>query len=68
MVTVPTVLDLPATDLGPTDYHEHLFQASPVYIGDELGSEAASGQEAANPARLVARFPSPDAATKETHG
>jgi predicted metal-dependent phosphotriesterase family hydrolase len=25
MVTVRTVLDLPATDLGPTNHHEHLF-------------------------------------------
>jgi phosphotriesterase-related protein len=47
MVTVRTVLgDLPAADLGPTDYHEHLFQASPLLVGDELDSEAASGQEA----------------------
>ena len=28
MATVRTVLgDIPAGDLGPTDYHEHLFQA-----------------------------------------
>jgi predicted metal-dependent phosphotriesterase family hydrolase len=48
MVTVRTVLgDLPAADLGPTDYHEHLFQASRLLVGDELDSEAAaSGQEA----------------------
>jgi hypothetical protein len=25
MITMRTVLDLPATDLGPTDYREHLF-------------------------------------------
>jgi predicted metal-dependent phosphotriesterase family hydrolase len=47
MATVRTVLgDLPATDLGPTDYHEHLFQASPLLLGDELDNEAASGHEA----------------------
>jgi phosphotriesterase-related protein len=37
MATVHTVLDdLPAADLGPTDYHEHLFQASPLLVGDDL--------------------------------
>jgi 5-phospho-D-xylono-1,4-lactonase len=48
MVTVRTVFgDLPAADLGPTDYyHEHLFQASPLLVGDALDSEAASGPEA----------------------
>ena len=47
MDTVRTVLgDLPAADLGPTDYHEHLFQASPLLLGDELDNEAASGHEA----------------------
>ena len=111
MATVRTVLgDLPAADLGPTDYHEHLFQATPLLVGDELDSEAASGHEAvllresgfttmvdaaplglgakpqalapirsghsrlveaalvANPARVLARFPAPDVAAKETHG
>ena len=77
MVAVRTVLgDLPAADLGPTNYHEHLFRASPLLVGDELDSGTASGQEAvlveaalvANPARLLARFPAPEAVAKETHG
>ena len=43
MATVRTVLDdLPAADLGQTNYHEHLFQASPLVVGDELDSESAS--------------------------
>nr|WP_306239612.1 aryldialkylphosphatase [Ornithinimicrobium cryptoxanthini] len=33
-------------DLGPTDYHEHLFQASPLLPGEELDDETASGAEA----------------------
>ena len=45
---VRTVLgDIPPGDLGPTDYHEHLFQVSPLLPGDELDDAAASGQEAA---------------------
>ena len=32
--------------LGPTDYHEHLFQVTPLLPGDELDDEEASGQEA----------------------
>lgn len=45
---VRTVLgDLAPGDLGPTDYHEHLFQVSPLLPGDELDDEAASGAEAA---------------------
>ncbi|MEQ3553573.1 phosphotriesterase [Pseudonocardia nematodicida] len=44
---VRTVLgDVPAADLGPTNYHEHLFQVSPLLPGDELDDEAASGAEA----------------------
>ena len=35
----------PAT-LGLVDYHEHLFQVSPLLLGDELNDEAASGSEA----------------------
>jgi phosphotriesterase-related protein len=44
---VRTVLgDVPLRDLGPTDYHEHLFQITPLLPGDELDDEAASGREA----------------------
>jgi phosphotriesterase-related protein len=45
---VRTVLgDIAPGDLGATDYHEHLFQVSPLLPGDDLDDEAASGQEAA---------------------
>jgi 5-phospho-D-xylono-1,4-lactonase len=45
--TVRTVLgDLPTERLGRCDYHEHLFQVSPLLIGDELDNEDASRQEA----------------------
>jgi phosphotriesterase-related protein len=45
---VRTVLgDVPAASLGRCDYHEHLFQVSPLLPGDELDDEAASGAEAA---------------------
>jgi predicted metal-dependent phosphotriesterase family hydrolase len=44
---VRTVLgDLPSAALGATDYHEHLFQVSPLLPGDELDDERASGAEA----------------------
>ncbi|MGY1603278.1 phosphotriesterase family protein [Geodermatophilus sp. SYSU D00815] len=44
---VRTVLgDVEPAALGPTDYHEHLFQVSPLLRGDELDDEAASGREA----------------------
>jgi len=44
---VRTVLgDLPASSLGACDYHEHLFQISPLLRGDELDNEAASEAEA----------------------
>lgn len=44
---VRTVLgDIPATALGRTDYHEHLFQVTPLLPGDELDDEDRSGQEA----------------------
>jgi phosphotriesterase-related protein len=46
---VVTVLGaVPAADLGRTDYHEHLFQVSPLLPGDELDDETASGAEAAS--------------------
>jgi 5-phospho-D-xylono-1,4-lactonase len=46
-VSVRTVLgDVPAARLGRTDYHEHLFQVSPLLPGDELDDEARSGAEA----------------------
>lgn len=45
---VRTVLgDRQAATLGPVDYHEHLFQVSPLLPGDELDDEEASRQEAA---------------------
>jgi predicted metal-dependent phosphotriesterase family hydrolase len=45
---VRTVLgDLPATDLGRVDYHEHLFQRSRLLPGDDLNDETRSGREAA---------------------
>ena len=44
---VRTVLgDIAPEELGATDYHEHLFQVSPLLRGDELDDEAASTQEA----------------------
>jgi phosphotriesterase-related protein len=39
--------DLPAAELGATDYHEHLFQLSPLLRGDELDDPAAAREEAA---------------------
>lgn len=45
--TVRTVLgDIPVDQLGRCDYHEHLFQVSPLLVGDELDDEQASMQEA----------------------
>lgn len=45
---VRTVLgDRPADELGRCDYHEHLFQVSPLLSGEELDDEEASGREAA---------------------
>ena len=47
--SVTTVLGEVAPDaLGPTDYHEHLFQVSPLLPGDELDDEPASTAEAAS--------------------
>jgi phosphotriesterase-related protein len=44
---VRTVLgDVPAGSLGRCDYHEHLFQVSPLLPGDELDDEGRSGREA----------------------
>ncbi|GAA4668654.1 MULTISPECIES: phosphotriesterase family protein [Amycolatopsis] len=44
---IRTVLgDVPAAGFGPADYHEHLFQVSPLLTGDELDDETASGEEA----------------------
>lgn len=45
---IRTVLgDLEPDELGPTNYHEHLFQVTPLLPGDELDDEDASGAEAA---------------------
>ena len=47
MNVVRTVLgDIPPSALGVVDYHEHLFQATPLLSGDELGDEALSAEEA----------------------
>lgn len=47
MPVVRTVLgDVDPSRLGRVDYHEHLFQVSPLLVGDELDDEAASGEEA----------------------
>ncbi|MBA2695688.1 MAG: aryldialkylphosphatase, partial [Actinobacteria bacterium] len=44
---IRTVLgDIPADVLGPTDYHEHLFQCSPLLPGEDLDDESASQAEA----------------------
>lgn len=44
---VRTVLgDIAPGELGATDYHEHLFQISPLLPGEDLDDEAASGREA----------------------
>lgn len=46
---VRTVLgDVEPDSLGTLDYHEHLFQVSPLLAGDELDDEALSGREAAS--------------------
>ncbi|ALX65762.1 phosphotriesterase family protein [Microbacterium sp. XT11] len=38
--------DVSPGDLGRTDYHEHLFQVSPLLPGDDLDDETASAAEA----------------------
>lgn len=44
---IRTVLgDIDPAQLGPTNYHEHLFQVTPLLPGDELDDEEASGREA----------------------
>ncbi|RWZ68236.1 aryldialkylphosphatase [Labedella populi] len=44
---IRTVLgDVPVATLGRLDYHEHLFQSSPLLPGDELDDERASLREA----------------------
>lgn len=46
-MTIRTVLgDIPAAGLGRTDYHEHLFQVTPLLPGEELDDEHLSSQEA----------------------
>ena len=45
---VRTVLgDVPSSALGACDYHEHLFQVTPLLAGDELDDEDLSTSEAA---------------------
>jgi 5-phospho-D-xylono-1,4-lactonase len=47
MTAARTVLgDRPAHELGQIDYHEHLFQVSPLLPGDDLDDETASTAEA----------------------
>jgi predicted metal-dependent phosphotriesterase family hydrolase len=47
MTSVRAVLgDQPANQLGRVDYHEHLFQVSPLLPGDELTDEVTSTREA----------------------
>lgn len=47
MPAIRTVLgDIEPAALGRVDYHEHLFQVSPLLPGDELDDEQASGTEA----------------------
>jgi predicted metal-dependent phosphotriesterase family hydrolase len=47
MSSARTVLgDRPARELGHVNYHEHLFQVSPLLVGDELTDEASSAEEA----------------------
>jgi len=42
-----TVLgDISPTELGAVNYHEHLFQVSPLLVGDELDDERLSSLEA----------------------
>ena len=41
-----TAGDVAPADLGRVDYHEHLFQVSPLLPGDDLDDEAASTAEA----------------------
>lgn len=49
MSVVRTVLgDVDPASLGRVNYHEHLFQVSPLLPGDELDDEHASGEEAAS--------------------
>jgi phosphotriesterase-related protein len=44
---IRTVLgDIQPSTLGVLDYHEHLFQSSPLLPGDALSDEVRSGQEA----------------------
>jgi phosphotriesterase-related protein len=48
MSFVRTVLgDIEPASLGSTNYHEHLFQSSPLLPGDELDDETLSSREAA---------------------
>ncbi|RFA13166.1 aryldialkylphosphatase [Subtercola boreus] len=47
MSVIRTVLgDIDPASLGVLDYHEHLFQTSPLLPGDELDDEKRSGGEA----------------------
>ena len=46
---IRTVLgDIAPATLGATNYHEHLFQVTPLLPGDEIDDEAASREEAAS--------------------
>ncbi|SEB75817.1 phosphotriesterase-related protein [Paramicrobacterium humi] len=46
-MSVRTVLgDVDPSALGTVNYHEHLFQVSPLLAGDEIDDESRSGEEA----------------------
>ncbi len=49
--------DVAADQLGPTNYHEHLFQVSPLLPGDELDDEAAQRTGGATRSRQAASPP-----------
>jgi predicted metal-dependent phosphotriesterase family hydrolase len=58
--TVRTVLgDVPMERLGRCGYHEHLFEISPLLVGDELDDEQASSQQAESLRRADHRGQSP---------
>jgi phosphotriesterase-related protein len=55
MSLIPSVLTVlgrvPVSELGTVNYHEHLFQATPLLPGDDLDDESASRTEAVSLSR-----------------
>ena len=47
--------DVPARELDRTNYHEHLFQVSPLLPGDELDDEALLARKSAAPTTVTTR-------------